>query len=72
MSVKTLLPRRRAAAILLFPVLSIMFLVGWLMYATGKPKPKAAATRQTLPKSRQNNLEMGIITQVQEETITNQ
>jgi hypothetical protein len=69
--------RRRIAAILLFPVIAIFFMVGWVLSVFGEtrannktpPKRKNDAPKKTdLPQP--NDLEMGLIGELEEEQLT--
>ena len=68
--------RRRIAAILLFPIITIFFMVGWVLSVFGEtrannkkpPKRKNAAPKKTdLPQ--ENDLEMGVIGELEEEQL---
>jgi hypothetical protein len=63
------LPRRRAAAILLFPILAIIFIVGWIMYATGDPKAntKKNPIRNAKAAKKEHDLEIGLVAELAEE-----
>jgi hypothetical protein len=63
------LPRRRAVAILLFPVLAIIFIVGWIMYALGEPKAstKRSPSRNAKAAKKEHDLETGLLAELAEE-----
>jgi hypothetical protein len=66
--------RRRIVAILLFPVITVFFMTGWVLSVIGEtrannkkpPKRKNAAPKKTdLPQP--NDLEIGLIGELEEE-----
>jgi hypothetical protein len=62
------MPRNRAFRILLFPIIAITFLVGWVMYSVGGSKADSRKLpQQASPAKKQVDLEMGLLAEVQEE-----
>lgn len=63
------MPRRRAVTILLFPVLAIIFIVGWIMYAVGEPKASNKRRPNIIAKAakKEPDLEIGLMAELAEE-----
>jgi hypothetical protein len=68
--------RRRITTILLFPVIAVFFMVGYVLSAFGEPrtKNKKAPKRKTdAPKkaelAEENDLEMGLMKELEQEQI---
>ena len=69
--------RQKAVAVLFFPVLSIIFLVGWLLTMCGDSKKnrnkeslRAATKLKEKSSIEENQIEMGLMEQFNEEQIT--
>ena len=69
--------RRRIATLLLFPILAIVFMVGWLLSTVGDsqtgtklPQRKNVATKNHNDINKEESLGMGLMEQLSEEQIT--
>jgi hypothetical protein len=71
------LRRRRWAAVLLFPVLPFLFMIGWVLYSVGKqgtsireiPRKNASALKKKVDLAAEHDVEMGLLAEDEEEQI---
>ncbi len=69
--------RNRIIAILLFPVLTFLFIIGWILYVVGKQQTSAKKMSQRKPNAATQNaksieeddVEMGLIEDLTEEQL---
>jgi uncharacterized protein HemY len=65
-------PKRSIAVILLFPILVIVFFIGWTLRAVGEPTAKRPPQSAAKKSKATKDLEMGLLATVEEEqTIEN-
>ncbi|MFB3890312.1 MAG: hypothetical protein ACE14S_12560 [Candidatus Bathyarchaeia archaeon] len=63
------MPRRRIVRILLFPILAVVFLIGWLLYAFGKARNPSKKEQEKKPDGakKAESVEIGLLGEAEEE-----
>lgn len=62
--------KKRVVNLSFFPVLAFIFIIGWVLYVTGKLEPRQVSSKNVKAAKKEHDLEIGLIAELTEEKLT--